>query len=147
MFNTINENFRIKKKKIEEIEEEFDEEIDLAKPNKNEMHVYDRKNKCIIKKVVKLDKKVHKYLYFLNGCRTILIKDKLYIFGGVDKENNISNIAYVYYINTNYLKPMPEMLKQHAYHSAQFLDYYKSIVIIGGENSTFCELYDLSTGL
>ena len=149
MFNTINENFRIKKKKIEEIEEEFDEEVDLAKPipNKNEMHVYDKKNKTIIKKVVKFDKKIHKYLYFLNGCRTVLIKDKLYIFGGVDKENNISKIAYVYYINNNELKPMPEMIRPHAYHSVQFLDYYKSIVVIGGENSNFCELYDLSTGL
>ena len=135
IFNTVNENFRTKKKKVEEIEEEFDEEVDLAKPipNKNEMHVY--------------DKKIHKYLYFLNGCRTVLIKDKLYIFGGVDKENNISKIAYVYYINNNELKPMPEMIKPHAYHSVQFLDYYKSIVVIGGENSNFCELYDLSTGL
>ena len=149
IFNTINENFRTKKKKIDEIEEEFDEEVDLAKPipNKNEMHVYDRKNKTISKKIVKFDKKIHKYLYFLNGCRTVLIKDKLYIFGGVDKENNITKIAYVYYINTNELKPMPEMLKPHAYHSVQFLDYYKSIIIVGGENSTFCELYDLSTGL
>ena len=149
IFNIINENFRIKKKKIYELEEEFDEEVDLAKPipNKNEMHVYDRKNKIISKKIVKFDKKIHKYLYFLNGCRTVLIKDKLYIFGGVDKENNISKIAYVYYINTNELKPMPEMLKPHAYHSVQFLDYYKSIIVVGGENSTFCELYDLSTGL
>ena len=149
MFNLINKHFRIKKKKIEEIEEEFDEDVDLAKPipNKNEMHVYDRKNKSIIKKVVKFDKKMHKYLYFLNGCRTVLIKDKLYIFGGVDKENKISNIAYVYYINTNELKLMPEMIKPHAYHSVQFLDYYKSIIVIGGENSSFCELYDLSTGL
>ena len=149
MFNLINKNFRIKQKKIEEIEEEFDEDVDLAKPipNKNEMHVYDRKNKSIMKKVVKFDKKIHKYLYFLNGCRTVLIKDKLYIFGGVDKENKISNIAYVYYINTNELKLMPEMIKPHAYHSVQFLDYYKSIIVIGGENSSFCELYDLSTGL
>ena len=39
------------------------------------------------------------------------------------------------------------MIKPHAYHSVQFLDYYKSIIVIGGENSSFCELYDLSTGL
>ena len=149
IFNTVHDNFKLNKKKEIEIEEDFDEEVDLAKPipTKNEMHVYDRKNKVIIKKVVKFDKKIHKYLYFLNGCRTVLIKDKLYIFGGVDKENNISKIAYVYYINSNELKMMPEMLKPHAYHSVQFLDYYKSIVIIGGENSKSCELYDLSTGL
>ena len=148
-FHLIDKNFRIKPKKNEDLEEEFDEEIDLAKPiaNKNEINVYDRKNRIVTKKIVKFDKKIHKYLYFLNGCRTVLIKDKLYIFGGVDKENNVSKVAYVYYINSNELKTMPDMLNPHAYHSVQFLDYYKSIVVVGGENSSSCELYDLATGL
>ena len=56
-------------------------------------------------------------------------------------------MAYVYYLKTNELKVMPEMLKPHAYHSVGFLDYYKSIVVLGGENSVACELYDLNTGL
>ena len=42
---------------------------------------------------------------------------------------------------------MPDMLHPHAYHGVQFLDYYKSIIVIGGENCTFCELYDMKTGL
>ena len=100
----------------------------------------------IIKKTIKFEKNKHKYLYFLNGSRSILIKDKLYIFGGVDKENNTTKIAWVYYIKENDLKPMPDMLHPHAYHQVQFLDYYKSVVVIGGENCAFCELYDMKTG-
>ena len=96
---------------------------------------------------MKFDKKIHKYNYFLNGSRTLLIKDRLYILGGVDKENQITKMAYTYYIKNNELKSMPEMLKPHAYHSVEFLDFYKSIIVIGGENISSCELYDMNTGI
>ena len=146
--NFVKNNFRKKKNVLDELNEEFDGEVDIAKPipGTNEMQCYDKKTKNIIKKVVKFDKKVHKYLYFLNGCRTLLIKDRLYIIGGVDKENQITKVAYVYYIRTNELKAMPDMLRPHAYHSVDFLDYYKSIVVVGGENISSCELYDMNIG-
>ena len=150
-YNTIHNNFRYKKPKndVEKIEEEFDEENDIAKPipGTNEMQLYDRKTTTLTKKIVKFDKNKHKYTYFLNGCRSVLVKDMLYILGGVDKEKNTTKMAYVYYIKTNELKLMPEMLKPHAYHSVGFLDYYKSIIVLGGENCVSCELYDLNTGL
>ena len=147
--NVVNKNFRIKKsKKEDEINITFDEEVDLAKPipGKAEIQVYDRKSMNIIKRNVKFEKNKHKYLNFLNGSRSVLIKDRLYIFGGVDKENNTTKVAWVYYIKENELKPMPDMLNPHAYHGVQFLDYYKSIVVIGGENCTSCELYDMKSG-
>ena len=100
----------------------------------------------MVKKTIKFDKNKHKYLNFLNGSRSILIKDKLYIFGGVDKDNTPTKVAWVYYIKENELKTMHDMLNPHAYHSVQFLDYYKSIVVIGGENCTSCELYDMEMG-
>ena len=150
-YNTIHNYFRYKKPKsdLEVIEEEFDEELDVAKPipGTNEILVFDKKTTTLAKRTVKFDKNKHKYTYFLNGCRSVLVKDMLYIFGGVDKEKNTTKIAYVYYIKTNELKVMPEMQKPHAYHSAQFLDYYKAIIIIGGENCSSCEIYDLNTGL
>jgi hypothetical protein len=149
-YNTIHNNFRYKKpKKENEIEEEFDEDLDVAKPipGTNEMQIYDRKTTTLTKRAVKFDKSKHKYTYFLNGCRSVLVKDMLYILGGVDKEKNTTKMAYVYYLKTNELKVMPEMLKPHAYHSVDFLDYYKSIIVLGGENSVSCELYDLNTGL
>ena len=146
----VDKNFRIKKKKKhEEFELDFDEDIDVAKPipGKTEIMVFDRKSMNMVKKTIKFDKNKHKYLNFLNGSRSILIKDKLYIFGGVDKDNLPTKVAWVYYIKENDLKPMPDMLNPHAYHGVQFLDYYKSIVVIGGENCSSCELYDMKTGL
>ena len=148
--NLVDSKFRIKKsKKQTEAEIEFDEDVDLAKPipGKAEIQVYDRKTNVLVKRNIKFDKNKHKYLYFLTGCRCVLIKDKLYIFGGVDKENNITKIAWVYYIKENELKPMPEMIHPHAYHAVEFLEYYKSIVVIGGQNCTFCEIYDMKTGI
>jgi hypothetical protein len=147
--NVVNENFKLKKKnKNEEAEIDFIEEIELAKPipGKAEIQVYDRKSRNIVRKNVKFEKNRHKYLNFLTGCRSVLVKDKLYILGGVDKENNTTNVAWVYYIKENDLKPMPDMIHNHAYHTAQFLEYYKSIIVIGGENCVSCELYDLKTG-
>ena len=148
MINFVKRKIKKKKDDREQFEEEFDGDIDKVKPipGTNEMQCYDKKSRGIIKKIVKFDKKTHKYTYFLNGCRTLLIKDKLYIIGGVDKENKITKMAYTYYIKTNELKAMPEMIKPHAYHSVEFLDFYKSIIVIGGENISTCELYDMNTG-
>ena len=144
----INKNFKNKKNKyqITEINEtEFDEENDIAKPvpGTNEIQIYDKKTHSLIKKRVNFDKSKLKFLYFYNGCRSVLMKDRLYITGGVDKENKQIKTCYVYYIKTNELKPMPEMINSRAYHSIEFIDYFKSIIVIGGENNKTCELYDM----
>ena len=144
----INKNFKNKKNKyqITEIKvTEFDEENDIAKPvpGTNEIQIYDKKTHSLIKKRVNFDKSKLKFLYFYNGCRSVLMKDRLYITGGVDKENKQIKTCYVYYIKTNELKPMPEMINSRAYHSIEFIDYFKSIIVIGGENNKTCELYDM----
>ena len=151
-YNTVRSHFKKKKeKKLDEIisDDYLDKEIDIAKPisGSNEIQLYDKKTTTLSRKTVKFDKSKHKYTYFLHGCRSILIKDTLYILGGVDQDKMSTQTAYVYYIKTNELKYMKEMICPHAYHSVKFLDYYKSIIVIGGENSSSCELYDLNTGL
>ena len=151
-FNIVRENFKFEKpKKINEIvsEVDIDQEIDFAKPipGTNEIQLFDKKTTTLIKKHIKFDKIKHKYTTFLHGCRSVLIKDLLYILGGVDQEKNSTKMAYVYFIKTNELKMMREMICPHAYHSVNFLDYYKSIIVIGGENSKACELYDLNIGI
>ena len=127
----------------------LDKDIDIAKPipGTNEIQLYDKKTTTLSRKTVKFDKSKHKYNNFLHGCRSVLIKDNLYILGGVDQDKISTKIAYVYYTKTNELKLMREMICPHAYHSVKFLDYYKSIIVIGGENSSQCELYDLNVGL
>jgi hypothetical protein len=151
-YNTVRSHFKKKKeKKLDEIisDDYLDKEIDIAKPisGSNEIQLYDKKTTTLTRKTVKFDKTKHKYTYFLHGCRSVLIKDSLYIHGGVDQDKMSTQTAYVYYIKTNELKYMKEMICPHAYHSVKFLDYYKSIIVIGGENSSSCELYDLNTGL
>ena len=152
-FNTIRTYFKKHKpKKVDEIitnENYLDKEIDIAKPipGSNEIQLYDKKTTTLSRKAVKFDKNKHKYNYFLHGCRSVLIKDNLYILGGVDQDKISTKVAYVYYIKTNEIKLMRDMICPHAYHSVQFLDYYKSIIVIGGENSSQCELYDLNVGL
>ena len=152
-FNTIRTHFKKnKQKKLDEIitnETYLDKDIDIAKPipGTNEIQLYDKKTTTLSRKVVKFEKSKHKYNNFLHGCRSVLIKDNLYILGGVDQDKISTRIAYVYYIKTNELKLMRDMICPHAYHSVQFLDYYKSIIVIGGENSPQCELYDLNVGL
>ena len=152
-FNNIRTHFKKNKhKKVDEIitnENYLDKDIDIAKPipGTNEIQLYDKKTTTLSRKTVKFDKSKHKYNNFLNGCRSVLIKDNLYILGGVDQDKISTKIAYVYYTKTNELKLMREMICPHAYHSVQFLDYYKSIIVIGGENSSQCELYDLNVGL
>jgi hypothetical protein len=149
-YNTVHNNFRYKRPKteMEEIEEEFDEDTEVAKPipGTNEIQLYDKKTTTLTKKFVKFDKKIHKYTYFLNGCRSVLVKDLLYILGGADKEKNPTKIAYIYNIKTNELKLMPQMINPHSYHSVQFLNFYKSIIVVGGENCSSCEIYDLNLG-
>ena len=152
-FNTIRTHFKKnKQKKLDQIitnETYLDKDIDIAKPipGTNEIQLYDKKTTTLSRKVVKFEKSKHKYNNFLHGCRSVLIKDNLYILGGVDQDKISTRIAYVYYIKTNELKLMRDMICPHAYHSVQFLDYYKSIIVIGGENSPQCELYDLNVGL
>ena len=81
-YNTVHNYFRYKKPKIEDkkdneekaILELLEDDIDVAKPipGTNEMLLYDKKTTNLIKKAVNFDKKKHKYLYFLDGCRSKL---------------------------------------------------------------------------
>ena len=151
IYNILKKNYKIKKmfENNLNIPDNYENIIYKAKPIPGtvEVAIYDKKNIILNKRIIKFEKNKHKYNNFLHGCRSVLIKDYLYIFGGVDSENKSTKIAYVYYIQTNELKLMPEMLCSHAYQSVAFLDYYKSIIIIGGENNSACELYDMTTGL
>ena len=146
----VNKYFRPDKKKNDmyTIPDDLDEEIEIAKPipNTNEIQIYDRKTRVITKQKVPMEKAKLKYNYFLNGCRSVVIKDKVYITGGVDKEKKQSKCSFVYYLKTNEIKAMPDMIKTHAYHSIEYLEYYKAILVIGGENNGACEIFDMFSG-
>ena len=141
-------NNQIQEKLPNKVEIESDNEIyDKIHPipGTSEIQIFNKKSGTIIKKNVKFNNSNHKYSYFLNGCRSILINDSLYIFGGVSKEKAESKISYIYSIKDNELSLIPEMIKPHSYHSLYYIDNYNSILIIGGENNNSCELFNINT--
>ena len=141
--NNLNKNIQEKSPNKTEGNEQKNEDYDKIQPipGTNEIQIFNKKSGTIIKKFIKLNSLNIKYSYFLNGCRTILINDLLYILGGVDKEKIESKLALVYSIKTNEISLLPEMLKPHSYHSLYYIDNYNSILVIGGENNSSCELF------
>ena len=107
----------------------------------NELQIYDRDKRKLIRKSIALDKKVHGSSIFLDGCRTFYVSDKLYINGGKDSHGD-KNVFWLYNIKDNKLSKLPSMLKPRSYHSMQFHENLKSMVVIGGENNKTCEMYD-----
>ena len=120
-------------------------EYDYAKAvsSSNEILLYDKKTCSMQKKKISFDKALHGHSTFLAGCRSVFIKDRVYITGGVDVDKNQTSVFYVYFPKTNELKKMEAMPNPHAYHTMEYLHYYKSILVIGGENNCCCELFDL----
>lgn len=107
----------------------------------NEIQIYDRENRKLIRKQVQLDKKIHGSTVFLNGCRTYYFADKLYISGGRDL-NEDKNFFWLYNLKDSKLSKLPNMNKARSYHTITFHENLKSIVAVGGENNKTCEMYD-----
>ena len=71
-----------------------EDETDIAKiiEGTNEIHIYEKKNKKMVKFSLKLTKNPYGYTKFPIGCRNLLIGDKLYITGGRDEYNEYPNV-------------------------------------------------------
>lgn len=107
----------------------------------NEVQIYDRDHRKLIKKAAPLDKKIHGSNVFLNGCRTYYHADKLYITGGRDA-NEDKNYFWLYSLKDNKLSKLPPMNKARSYHTITFHENLKSILAVGGENNKTCEMFD-----
>lgn len=108
----------------------------------NEILIYDKKSFSIIKHKVNLNKDLHGIEFFLDGCRTILANDKIYITGGRDISQQYSTcLEYDYKFNL--IKKIENMKNQRAYHSLIFNSNLMKIFAVGGERNKTCEEYDL----
>ena len=67
----------------------------------------------------------------------------LYILGGIDTMGNALSNVLVFNIQTHELNSIDNMLSPHSYHSVEFLENYDCIIVLGGENTKECEIYDL----
>jgi hypothetical protein len=122
------------------------ESFDVAKPieGTNEVQIYDRKKRQLIRKQVSLSKKVHGCNVFLDGCRYILHNEKLFITGGRDEYNEY-NLVLQFDIKEQVLTRMADMNYNRSYHTIEFNAMVNSFLVIGGENNKTCEVYDIET--
>lgn len=107
----------------------------------NEVQIFDRLNMRLIKKAIPFDKKVHGTNIFLDGCRTYYHADKLYISGGRD-QNGDKSIFLLYNVKDNKVTKLPSMNKPRSYHTITFHENLKSMLVVGGENNKYCEMFD-----
>ena len=132
-------DLQIKKKDSES----DDEENDIAKviEGTNEIQIYEKKNKKMIKFYVKLNKNPFGYTKFPFGCRSILIGDKLYISGGRDEYSEYPNVL-IFDRKTQNLKRIMDLRVPRAYHSMIYSEVFNTILVLGGEGESSVEIFD-----
>ena len=127
--------------------ERYNKLKEIAKPiiGTNIIQYFDDLTNQITKIYLNLSKIDHGYTVFPFGCRHIFIDNILYIVGGADNCGTPTNIVLSYNFSQNILLKLPNLNDEHAYHSIEYLDNYDSIIIIGGEKSSSCEIMDLDS--
>ena len=118
---------------------------EMVKPiiGTNQIQLFTQNNQKIIRKTTNLNRDEHGYNTFPDGCRHILIEGFLYIIGGTNHVRVPINIVLEYEIATGIIKRLSDLNTPHSYHTVEYLDNYDSIVCIGGENSSSCEIMNL----
>ena len=99
----------------------------------------------IIKMQLPLSKEMHGYTVFPEGCRHILIDSELFITGGSDNCGYPINIVLMLNIEIGELTRLSNLNDNHSYHSMEYLENFDSIVLIGGKNSSSCEIMDIDS--
>ena len=127
--------------------ERYNKLKEIAKPiiGTNQIQYFDSITNQITKIYINLSKVDHGYSVFPFGCRHIFIDNILYIIGGADNCGTPINIVLSYDLLQNILLRLPNLNDEHAYHSIEYLENFDSIIIIGGEKSSSCEIMDLDT--
>ena len=120
-----------------------DEEADYGRAleGTNDIMIYDKRNKRVVKKSLKLLKNPHGYTKFPIGCRSLLLGDKLYITGGKDESSEYANVL-IYDRKTNALKRIMDLREERSYHTMIFNEVFETIMIIGGESTNSVEIFD-----
>ena len=116
-----------------------------AKPiiGTNQIQLYDLNTKKIVKKTINLTKEEHGYTLFPEGCRHILLGNNLYITGGTDMYGMSINVVLLYNIQNNTISKINNLIDNHSYHTLDYIENYDCLILIGGENSSVCEIMDL----
>ena len=127
--------------------ERYTELKEKVKPiiNTNYIQLFDPATTKISKIKVPLTKEEHGYTTFPDGCRHLLIDSDLYITGGTDNCGYPINIVLIYNLAIGELNRLSNLNDNHSYHSVEYLENFDSIIVVGGENSSSCEIMDLDS--
>lgn len=112
----------------------------------NEIQIYDRTMRKIIRKPVKIDKKKFGTTVFPNGCRTYYCIDKLYVSGGKDI-NGEKKSFWSYNVKDDKLEKLIDMNTARSFHTMVYHENLRSLMVFGGENNQTCEMYDFYLNL
>ena len=110
----------------------------------NYIQLFDPATTKITKIKVSLTKEEHGYTTFPDGCRHLLIDSDLYITG-TDNCDYPINIILLYNLKIGEVKRLSNLNYNHSYHSVEYLENFDSIILIGGKNSSSCEIMDLDS--
>lgn len=126
-----------------------DEPIEKIKPieGKAEIHMYDKVRMKIIKKKIKFDTKRMGTKYFLIGCRSIFVNDRIYISGGKTQTGSDSKLFLCYDIHLGKLFKMPDLISPRSYHTLCYHESLRILLAVGGERNSSCEMYDFYLNL
>ena len=127
--------------------ERYTELKEKVKPiiKSNYIQLFDPATTKITKIKVPLTKEEHGYTTFPDGCRHLLIDSDLYITGGTDNCGYPINIVLLYNLEIGEVTRLSNLNDNHSYHSVEYLENFDSIILIGGENSSSCEIMDLDS--
>ena len=127
--------------------ERYTELKEKVKPiiNTNYIQLFDPATTKITKIKVPLTKEEYGYTTFPDGCRHLLIDSDLYITGGTDNCGYPINVVLIYNLAIGELSRLSNLNDNHSYHSVEYLENFDSIIVVGGENSSSCEIMDLDS--
>lgn len=109
--------------------------------NTNLILLYYRKEQQMVKQTVQLKNNPLGYKTFPNGCRSLLIGDKLYITGGKDEQKYYPNVL-IYDRKTGKIKRIMDLIEPRAYHTMVYCEVFETLMVLGGENCSSCEIFD-----
>ena len=111
----------------------------------NYVQFFEPMTNTITKVQIPLTKEAHGYTVFPEGCRHILVDSGLFITGGSDNCGYPINIVLMLNIEVGELTRLSNLNDNHSYHSLEYLENFDCIILIGGKNSTSCEIMDIDS--
>ena len=147
MNNNTNSTFVRSVNLLSNYSERYTELKEKAKPiiGTNYVQFFEPMTNRITKFPIPLNKETHGYTTFPDGCRHILIDQFLYVTGGSDNCGYPINVALMINVENGEITRIGNLNDNHSYHSLEFLENFDCIILIGGENSTSCEIMDIDS--